>query len=217
MKPALSVFLLQAIGLASAWQSSLETSSRRGFFQTVAASAVSASAVVGTAVQPVNAAGSKVIRFGDESIMAPKEHGTSAKAVQEDLQYGVSRKLADQICNFNRRFAEPAGYFTATSFQDVVMENAEKGPLMFYDSVTGKPLFQAPVSRSAQTFVAESRVHGWPSFRDDEVVWDNVRVLKRSGEVVSVDGTHLGHNLPDDKGNRYCINLVSIAGKPVSA
>jgi peptide methionine sulfoxide reductase MsrB len=28
-------------------------------------------------------------------------------------------------------------------------------------------------------------------------------------------GTHLGHNLPDKKGNRYCINLVSIAGRPL--
>lgn len=25
----------------------------------------------------------------------------------------------------------------------------------------------------------------WPSFRDEEVVWDNVRVLKSSGETVS--------------------------------
>jgi len=56
--------------------------------------------------------------------------------------------------------------------------------------------------------------HGWPSFRDNEVVWDNgVRVLK-SGEAVSLDGTHLGHNLPDFSGNRYCINLVSVAGNP---
>lgn len=23
-----------------------------------------------------------------------------------------------------------------------------------------------------------------------------------------------GHNLPDRKGNRYCINLVSVAGQP---
>lgn len=31
----------------------------------------------------------------------------------------------------------------------------------------------------------------------------------------SVDGTHLGHNIPDSKGaNRYCINLVSVAGNP---
>ena len=46
-----------------------------------------------------------------------------------------------------------------------------------------------------------------------QVVWDNVRCLK-DGECVSVDGTHLGHNLPDRSGNRYCINLVSVAGTP---
>ena len=34
------------------------------------------------------------------------------------------------------------------------------------------------------------------------------------GETVSVDGTHLGHNLPDRSGSRYCINLVSVAGNP---
>ncbi len=33
------------------------------------------------------------------------------------------------------------------------------------------------------------------------------------GEAVSVAGTHLGHNLPDGKGNRYCINLVSVAAE----
>ncbi len=64
-----------------------------------------------------------------------------------------------------------------------------------------------------EQFVAESRSHGWPSFRDQEVVWENTRILK-DGEAVSVDGTHLGHNLPDGKGNRYCINLVSVAGSP---
>ena len=42
-------------------------------------------------------------------------------------------------------------------------------------------------------------------------------MLSRShaGEVVSVDGTHLGHNLPDGSGNRYCIDLVSVAGLPL--
>ena len=83
--------------------------------------------------------------------------------------------------------------------------------LTYYDCVTGKPLFIAPVGRTADEFLAESRQHGWPSFRDSEVVWANVRTLA-NGETVSVDGTHLGHNLPDSKGNRYCINLVSIAG-----
>ena len=46
------------------------------------------------------------------------------------------------------------------------------------------------------------------------VNWDFVRVLP-NGECISVDGTHLGHNLPDGSGNRYCINLVSVAGRPL--
>jgi len=49
-----------------------------------------------------------------------------------------------------------------------------------------------------------------------QVVWENVRCLK-NGETVSVDGTHLGHNLPDRNGNRYCINLVSVAGYPADS
>ena len=85
---------------------------------------------------------------------------------------------------------------------------------MFFDSITGKPVFQAPVGRSVEEFINESDEHGWPSFRDQEVNWENVRVLG-DGETVSVDGTHLGHNLPDEKGNRYCINLVTIAGNEV--
>jgi hypothetical protein len=52
------------------------------------------------------------------------------------------------------------------------------------------------------------------SFRDEEVSWEELRYLP-NGEAVSLDGTHLGHNLPDKKGNRYCINLVSVGGKPV--
>ena len=83
--------------------------------------------------------------------------------------------------------------------------------MTYYDSVTGKPLFIAPRGRTAAKFISESRAHGWPSFRDEEVVWENVRILS-DGETISVDGSHLGHNLPDSKGNRYCINLVSVAG-----
>jgi peptide methionine sulfoxide reductase MsrB len=155
------------------------------------------------------------IQYGEEGIMSRKSHGTSEAPVQSNLAYKVDRKLADQICNYNRHFAEPAGYFKSTNWEDVVLNS--NTPVTFYDSVTGKPLFVAPMGRSAQELVQESRVHGWPSFRDTEVVWDNVRVLKNSGETVSVDGTHLGHNLPDRKGNRYCINLVSIAGQPSTA
>ena len=63
--------------------------------------------------------------------------------------------------------------------------------ILAYVQVTGKPLFVAPINRSADEFLAESEVHGWPSFRDDEVVWENVRVLKSSGETVSVSTYYL--------------------------
>lgn len=156
--------------------------------------------------------------MGDESIMSPKAYGTSAVPVQDSLRYGVPFKLANRIANYNRRFAEFGGYFQETNFESTIRDTYENNgakPITFYDSNTGKPLFVAPINRSMDDFIAESKVHGWPSFRDQEVVWDSVRILRSSGETVSIDGTHLGHNLPDKKGNRYCINLVSIAGNPV--
>jgi peptide methionine sulfoxide reductase MsrB len=149
--------------------------------------------------------------MGDESIMSKKAHGTSATPVQKDLRWNCDYDTADRICNFNRHYAEYAGYWTTTTF--VSDAKATGGEITFYDSNTGKPLFVAPRGRDMESFLKESASHGWPSFRDEEVVWDNVRCLP-DGESVSVDGTHLGHNLPDGKGNRYCINLVSVAGRP---
>jgi len=189
---------------------------RRGFLQKVA---LTGSLLSVQTLNPLSSFASVDVtqgkpQYGDESIMAPKAHGTSEKPVQETLRYGVSTKLADKISNFNRHFAEMSGYFESSTFEEELRKS--KGPLVFYDSVTGKPLFMAPINRSVDEFLNESQVHGWPSFRDQEVIWDNVRILKNSGETVSVDGTHLGHNLPDKKGNRYCINLVSIAGSPTA-
>lgn len=148
--------------------------------------------------------------MGDESIMSPKAHGTSIVPVQSELRWGCDRKTADRICNYNRHYAEHSGYWETTNF--IEEERSHGGEITFYDSNTGKPLFVAPRGRSFDQFLLESRNHGWPSFRDEEVVWDSVRVLP-GGEAVSIDGTHLGHNLPDNKGSRYCINLVSVAGK----
>ena len=152
--------------------------------------------------------------IGEESIMAPKAHGTSEKPVQDNLRWGCDFQTADKICNFNRHYAEHSGY----SFTNKIswVSELQKNPdqeVTYYDSVTGKPLFIAPRGRTTQQLINESRAHGWPSFRDEEVVWENVRVLP-NGETVSVDGTHLGHDLPDKNGNRYCINLVCVAGNP---
>ena len=156
---------------------------------------------------------------GPETIMSKKSHGTCPEPVQHDLRFGCDYNLADRICCFNRHYAEQSGYAFSPQItwrKELADKSKNEGPkakTTYYDSVTGKSLFVAPVGRSLQEFIGESDDHGWPSFRDQEVDWTNVRCLK-NGEVVSVDGTHLGHNLPDEKGNRYCINLVSIAGLP---
>ena len=104
-----------------------------------------------------------------------------------------------------------AGYWTTTEF--VQWAKQQDGPIDFYDSVTGVKLFTAPIGRTMDEFLLESSKHGWPSFRDAECNWEHVRCL-RDGECVSTTGTHLGHNIPDATGNRYCINLVSVAGQP---
>ena len=153
---------------------------------------------------------------GPNEIMRQKGHGTFTQPVQSKLRYGCDGKLADKICNFNRHSAENPTYFASRprNFTKAVAKaKKENRPITFYDSNTGLPLFTAPRGRTMDEFIKESKAHGWPSFRDSEVNWDNVRCLK-NGECVSIHGTHLGHNLPDGKGNRYCINLVSIAGNP---
>lgn len=152
--------------------------------------------------------------MGEESLMDQKEHGTSMTPVQSNLRWSCDVETSDRICNFNRHYAEYAGYWESTSFlkEHSAASVLENGEITFYDSNSGKPLFYAPRGRTFDEFVSESKRHGWPSFRDEEVNWEFVRCLS-NGEAVSVDGTHLGHNLPDGTGNRYCINLVSVAAE----
>lgn len=127
--------------------------------------------------------------LADESIMAPKAHGTTESRVIDNLRYfllfsslfflisfsfllflvlilfsfssllycyifrwGCDGRIGDNICSFNRHYAEPSGYFESkTSFlQEVDRDNTTT----FYDSVSGKPLFIAPVGRTFDEFLA---------------------------------------------------------------
>ena len=157
--------------------------------------------------------GSPIVYCGDD-VMSKKSHGTTDTPLDPAaLRWNIDAKLADKICSFNRHFAEPGGSFENNeSFLKEVSSLAPGETITYYDTVSQRPLFVAPVGRTKEQFLQESYVHGWPSFRDSEVVWENTRILKSTGETVSVTGTHLGHNLPDKTGNRYCINLVSVAG-----
>lgn len=167
----------------------------------------------------VNAQCSDPCIQGSEDLMSTKNHGSSNYPVQQNLRWNCDWETADRICNFNRHYAEYSGYWQSTTFLSDVQQNIDNGndeSVIFYDSGwKGSPLFAAPRNRTWDEFIQESTKHGWPSFRDSEVNWNFVRVLP-GGETVSIDGTHLGHNLPDRKGNRYCINLVSVAGNPIT-
>jgi len=141
--------------------------------------------------------------------MSPKQHGSTAAPVQAALRWGVDHEVADFVCCYNRDGAEPSLAFTR--YESFTEELSSGEPVVFYDSVSGSPLFVAPQGRTMDEFIDESRRHGWPSFRLEEVVWEHVRVLEGS-EVVSTAGTHLGHLLGDARGPRLCINLCSVAG-----
>ena len=105
---------------------------------------------------------------GDEALMSPKAHGTAPAPVQKSLRWKVDYDTADRICCFNRHYAEHAGYYAESKEFLQEMEKGEE--ITFYDSVTGKPLFIAPRGRTMEEFKKESRSHGWPSFRDEEVM-----------------------------------------------
>ena len=132
---------------------------------------------------------SKFPIYCKEDVMSPKSHGTCETPVMKNLRWSCDYSTADRICCYNRHYAEHSGYWLSTNFLKEV--NADSGEITFYDSVSGKPLFIAPRGRTFKDFIDESRSHGWPSFRDQEVVWDNVRCLD-NGEAVSLVGTHLG-------------------------
>ena len=97
--------------------------------------------------------------------MSPKAHGTSEVPVQKDLRWNCDYDTADRICNFNRHYAEHAGYWASTNF--IAEAQAEKGEITFFDSNTGEALFVAPKGRDMESFLKESGSHGWPSFRDE--------------------------------------------------
>lgn len=131
------------------------------------------------------------------------------------LRYGCDKhySTADHICCNNHRYAEPFGFLSSAPIQLFSQLDAS-GTTVFYDSVCGAPLFVAPRGRSFDAWKHESEHHGWPSFRPEEMT-QNVRILP-GGRMESVCGTHLGHNLPDGR-DRYCIDLVCIAGTPITA
>ena len=193
----------------SAWAAAGECEKNVGFMQLHACRATCGSCKLDTA--DLAPAAIRASAEEQEELTKPNVHG-SCKSVPRNLKWGLVAQVASNIGCFNRKGAEPSGSFAHADFLTAARAAAK---LTFYDSADPRtPLFVAPVNRTMEEFLEESIKHGWPSFRDEELVQENVRVLRGAGgEVVSRAGTHLGHNLPDAR-SRYCINLVSIAGDP---
>lgn len=145
--------------------------------------------------------------------MTIKKHGTCPLPVQKNLRFGVDRTTADIISCYNENKAEPPGYaFQKDKGVEIEFFVAPRNQVDFYDSVTGKRLFIAPMGRDFQSFLKESKAAGYLSFNNDEVIWNDVRVLT-NGNVVTTDGTFLGRADPTKLGNRYIINLSTVAGE----
>jgi len=139
--------------------------------------------------------------------------GQPMPSVSTFLNATLDYDVANWICCNNHRYAEDKGYLASPEV-DLFSRLDHNKETVFYDSVCGIPLFIAPRGRSFEEFEKESLHHGWPSFSPEEIVSENV-IIHFTGRMESKCGTHLGHNLPENGEDRYCIDLVCIAGTPM--
>jgi len=158
----------------------------------------------------------------------PSQYNKCSATVQDNLKYNISTRtssmyfpdegMAAAVCCDSRMasLAEPQFTFAAPDIMLFSELDKNTGVTTFYDSVCGIPVFRAPVNRTLAEFEADTNEHGWPSFRPEEVVTENVITNvtdpTANGPVQSKCGTHLGSYLPDGKGPRWCIDLSCIAG-----
>lgn len=180
-------------------------------------------------ISVVGASGAQVLLAAPSASRPPSGSDSCKAAVQSDLLYNISTRstpenlqgvvndtesLAEAVCCDLRAIAlaEPQFTFIAPDI-NLWSHLDETGVTTFYDSVCGIPLFRAPVGRSFEDFQEDTEEHGWPSFREEEVVKENVVTDTDTGYVTSACGTHLGSYLPDDKGERWCIDLSCVAGR----
>ena len=149
------------------------------------------------------------------AVQAPLKYGISGRGDAQGVpvQVDANETLAEAVCCDSRvlMYAEPQFLFAAPDIMLFSKMDA-KGVTTFYDSACGVPVFKAPVGRTLAEFEADTKEHGWPSFRTGEVVLGNVKTENSTGHVTSSCGTHLGSYLPDSKGSRWCIDLSCISG-----
>jgi len=150
------------------------------------------------------------------SVMERDGTRSCSNPVQYPLRWGLGKipwsgneTMAEAICCDTQwaPYAEPQFLYQQVNMFDTLDTD---GVNTFYDPTCGIPLFKAPIGRSFADWKSETDEHGWPSFRDAEMTKN---IVVRDNKVYSTCGTKLGDNLPDETGNRYCLDLVCLAGK----
>jgi len=177
----------------------------------------------------VTDASGAVVSSSESSSTRPSAGNDLCKGpVQSGLRYNISTRttpetlsdyvdatetLAEAVCCDRRTLplAEPRFTFLAPDI-DLWSHLDETGVTTFYDSVCGLALFRAPVNRTLAEFKADTEEHGWPSFREAEVVQENIQTDEATGYVISGCGTHVGSYLPDEAGKRWCIDISCVSG-----
>lgn len=158
----------------------------------------------------------------------PKHFDECHGHIQNNLRFNISsltskdltvpvavdpdESLATAICCDTRTqgYAEPQ-YLYSSPYVSFFKHVKQNGVTIFYDSVCGVPVFKAPVNRSLSSFEADTHSTGWPNFRPEEAIQENIRI-SADGIVVSSCGTHLGTYFKEYE--RYCIDTACIAGNP---
>lgn len=131
------------------------------------------------------------------------------KLKMKNLRFGTVHDMAQQSC-CSTGTGEKAGYAFRTG--STWLADTGKPNSLYFDSIMRRPVITAPVDRTQEQFVAESKEYGWPLFTDKEINWEVVRVIDDSHNLVTIDGVHLGYMKPGKNGNRYAVNLASISG-----
>ena len=149
-------------------------------------------------------------------------NNTCTAPVQSNLRYNISKTsaiadfpfplpqsetLAQAVCcdNAFKAYAEPRETYARPDVNLYEKMNKD-GTTISYD-VCGIPLFEAPKGRSFEDFKADTDEHGWPSFRPEELIKGNSRIIKETGEVVSKQ-THL-KAFPTKRGTMVSRSLLS--------
>lgn len=149
--------------------------------------------------------------------------------VQSNLRYNISNispqlvipvpadeSLPEAICCDKKflPFAEPQFTFQRPDV-DLFSKMNPTGTTIFYDSVCGQPLFEVPKGRTLKEFQDETLEHSWPSFRPEEVIDNSVYIDENNYVFTTGCNIHLGSNVPDEKGIRYCLDISCVSGNPV--